>query len=157
MNKKIVSIALVIIILIAAAFVWLLTTDNKTSDSSQRSGSSSQSESGLESAPRTNASAGSYVDYSDDVIAKTTGTKLLFFHASWCPQCRALEADISQNGVPANTTIIKVDYDTSQSLRQKHGVTLQTTVVKIDDQGNTVEKFVAYDDPTVAAIKENLL
>lgn len=103
------------------------------------------------------ASEGTYVDYSNNVIASTSGTKLLFFHASWCPQCRSLETDIKQQGVPSGTTIIKVDYDTNQSLRQKYGVTLQTTLVRVDDNGNLVKKYIAYDDPTLASVKQNLL
>ncbi len=94
---------------------------------------------------------GTYIDYSADSIAKTPGTKLLFFYAPWCPQCRMLDADIKAKGVPDDTTIIKVDYDSNQALRQKYGVTIQTTFVRVDDAGNMLQKFVAYDDPTLAA------
>ena len=107
--------------------------------------------------PSSAPATGAYVDYSSSVIASTTGTKLLFFHASWCPQCRALEADIKKQGVPDGVTIIKVDYDTNQALRQKYGVTLQTTIVKVDDNGNLVKKYVAYEDPTLDSVKANVL
>jgi thiol-disulfide isomerase/thioredoxin len=105
----------------------------------------------------TNQSPGHYVDYAPDTIGKTTGTKLLFFHAPWCPQCRQLEADIKSSGVPNDVTIIKVDYDSNQSLRKQYGVTIQTTLVRIDDQGKLIKRYVAYDSPTVAAVKQNLL
>ncbi len=101
--------------------------------------------------------AGSYVDYKPGIIEQTAGTKLLFFHASWCPQCRALEADIKKSTIPANVTIIKVDYDSNQALRQKYGVTIQTTVVHVDDRGNLIKKYVAYESPTLAAVVKNLL
>lgn len=100
---------------------------------------------------------GKYVSYTPSVISETSGTKILFFHAPWCPQCRMLEADIKQTALPDNLTIIKVDYDSNQSLRQKYGVTLQTTLVLVDDNGNFVKKYVAYNEPTYEAIKENLL
>jgi thiol-disulfide isomerase/thioredoxin len=100
---------------------------------------------------------GKYVDYSPSVVSETSGTKVLFFHAPWCPQCRMLDADIKQTALPDNLTIIKVDYDSNQSLRQKYGVTLQTTLVLVDDNGNLVKKYVAYNEPTYEAIKENLL
>jgi thiol-disulfide isomerase/thioredoxin len=103
------------------------------------------------------ARAGAYIDYSSDVIAATPGTKLLFFHASWCPQCRALDKDILATTLPENVTIIKVDYDTHQDLRQKYGITIQTTLVRVDDQGNLIKKYVAYNQPTFAAVKQNLL
>lgn len=101
--------------------------------------------------------AGAYVDYSDSIIATTAGTKILFFHAPWCPQCRALDASIKGSQIPNGVTIIKVDYDTNQQLRQKYGVTIQTTLVKVDDNGESVEKYVAYDEPTFSSVKNNLL
>lgn len=100
---------------------------------------------------------GTYVEYSSTVVAATTGTKILFFHAPWCPQCRALDNSIKTGQIPSGVTLIKVDYDTNQALRQKYGVTIQTTLVRIDDAGNLVEKYVAYDSPTLAAVTENLL
>jgi thiol-disulfide isomerase/thioredoxin len=110
-----------------------------------------------ESPAPTPSSPGKYTDYSSNIIAETSGTKVLFFHAPWCPQCRMLEADIKQTALPDNLTIIKVDYDSNQSLRQKYGVTLQTTLVLVDDNGNLVKKYVAYNEPTYESIKENLL
>lgn len=100
---------------------------------------------------------GSYMPYAADSIAKTAGTKILFFHAPWCPQCRSLEASITSGTIPENVTIVKIDYDTNQALRQKYGVTIQTTLVKIDDNGDLIKKFVAYDEPTLASVIENLL
>lgn len=100
---------------------------------------------------------GAYKEYSEEAVAATEGTRLLFFHASWCPQCRQLDASLRQSEIPSGVTIFKVDYDSNQALRQKYGVTIQTTVVKIDAQGDGVEKYVAYDEPTFAAVKENLL
>lgn len=101
--------------------------------------------------------AGSYRDYSESAFSATSGTRLLFFHAPWCPQCRLLEASIQASTIPSGVTIFKVDYDSNQSLRQKYGVTIQTTVVRVDDSGNLSEKYVAYDDPSFANVAENLL
>lgn len=160
MNKKSLVIVVVILLLIGGSIVYLLTSSaDKTAKREmigQMAGSSNTSE------PATNQDAttgqsGAYVEYSQSAITDSTGIKLLFFHAEWCPQCRDLESDIKNKGVPSGVTIIKVDYDTNQTLRQKYGVTLQTTVVRVDDQGNLVSKFVAYDDPSISAIKENLL
>ena len=90
------------------------------------------------------ANAGTYVEYSPEAIANADGVALLFFHATWCPSCRQIESEITANGVPDGVTIIKVDYDTHQDLRQKYGVTIQTTFVKVDASGNEIEKFVPY-------------
>ena len=98
------------------------------------------------------ATAGSYVDFTDDIVASTVGTKVLFFHASWCPKCRALEKEITAGPNPAGLTIIKVDYDNSTALRQRYGVTLQTTIVYVDDDGSELSKKVLTDDPSLDAL-----
>jgi len=96
---------------------------------------------------------GVYTEYSESAVADAKGTKLLFFYAPWCPQCRELDASIRSSTLPDNLTILKVDYDTNQALRQKYGVTLQTTLVQVDDAGEKVKSFVAYDSPTFDAVK----
>ncbi len=109
------------------------------------------------SADVTSVAAGIYTDYSENAFKNAAGTRLLFFHAPWCPQCRALDADIKAKGAPENVTILKVDYDSNQALRKKYGVTLQTTIVKVDGAGNLAQKYVAYDEPTLSAVIENVL
>jgi hypothetical protein len=103
-----------------------------------------------------NQKGGSYEEYSEARLAETSDTRILFFHASWCPQCRALEADIKKQGVPTGITIFKVDYDKSQGLRRKYGVTLQTSVVKVDEKGNLISKFTPYQKPTLENALSNL-
>jgi len=101
--------------------------------------------------------AGQYVDYSPELVASTPGDKLLFFHADWCSQCVSLEGDIEASGVPDGVTIFKVDYDSNQDLRQEYGVTIQTTVVKVDDNGDKIDSYVAYEDPTLDNVTAALL
>lgn len=101
--------------------------------------------------------ADAYVEYGYRVIDMTPGTKLLFFHAPWCPQCRALDKDILSADIPDDVTVIRVDYDKNQELRQKYGVTIQTTLVKLDDDGDYVDKYIAYDQPTFEAVRQHLL
>lgn len=102
--------------------------------------------------------AGKYIVYSEDLLTdETLGTKILFFHAPWCPQCRELDASIQAGDIPNGVTIIKVDYDSNQKLRARYGVTIQTSLVKIDAAGNLVKKYVAYDEPSLASLVENLL
>lgn len=109
------------------------------------------------STPGSVSQAGSYTDYNPDSIASTRGKKILFFHAPWCPQCRALDASIKAGKIPEDVTIYKVDYDTNQALRKKYGVTTQTTLVLIDDNGQLVKKYVAYDSPKLESLISNLL
>lgn len=157
MNKKALVAVLIIVVAIAGGAGYLLLSSPSETEQDMMSKTGNDTSEPATNSQDQSASLGSYVDYSETIIAETEGTKLLFFHAPWCPQCRALESDIKQSGVPSGVTIIKVDYDSNQSLRQKYGVTLQTTLVRVDDQGNLVEKFVAYDEPSLEAVKRNLL
>ena len=77
---------------------------------------------------------------------------MLFFHASWCPQCRKLDEELRAAGAPDGLTVFKVDYDSRTDLRQKYGVTLQTTVVFVDDRGESISSTVLYDDPSIASL-----
>lgn len=100
----------------------------------------------------TTSAPGDYLDYYDGAIAETPGLKVLFFHASWCPKCRALDEDIEANAIPTGMTIFKVDFDTATDLRQQYGVTLQTTIVYVDDDGELLTKGVLYENTTLDAL-----
>lgn len=87
---------------------------------------------------------GTYEAYSPDKIARAeTGDVVLFFHASWCPSCRALSTDIegSRSDIPAGLTILKLDYDKETALKKKYGVTYQHTLVQVDADGNLIKKW----------------
>lgn len=101
--------------------------------------------------------AGEYVNYSEARFAAASNARrVIFFHAPWCPQCRALEKSIKTGTIPAGWVILKTDYDTSGTLKQKYGVTLQTTMVEVDSSGNLKQKVVAYDEPSLQAIVKAL-
>ena len=95
---------------------------------------------------------GAYLDFTDGAIEATAGPKVLFFHASWCPQCRQLDDELNAEGAPDGLTVFKVDYDSRTDLRQQYGVTLQTTVVFVDDQGGLISSAVLYDDPSIESL-----
>ncbi len=176
MNKKLLVAIISILLLIGGGFAYLLTSSDaqeeldtmksdETSAQQAEEPKSTEPEAAKESVAEptatptttTQSQAGSYQAYTADAVSKSESTNLLFFHASWCPQCRQLDADITAKGAPNGVAIFKVDYDSNQTLRKKYGVTLQTTVVRIDASGNLVEKFVAYDSPTLQAVKDALL
>ncbi len=58
---------------------------------------------------------------------------VLFFHASWCPTCRALDTEIKNglNRIPNNTEILKIDYDQYSDLKREYNVRYQHTLVFI--------------------------
>lgn len=87
---------------------------------------------------------GTYESYSPEKIAfASEGDVILFFHAPWCPTCKALDSDINGelSQIPANTKILKVDYDSSSELKKKYGVTYQHTLVQVDAEGNMITKW----------------
>ncbi len=116
-----------------------------TPASSEGSTSSSTSLAGGSSA----TAGGSYVtraEYEADPAAYS-GTKVVyFFHASWCPSCRATEKAIDAHGVPAGLTVVKVDYDTETDLRRTYGVTQQHTFVQVDGAGKELATWTGSPD-----------
>jgi thiol-disulfide isomerase/thioredoxin len=160
MNRKILIIIVIIVTAVVASGIYVLT--RKDSQSSQSTGVASPSETINSSTNNTSGSEpsqkGKYVEYAASTFtADTSATKILFFHAPWCPQCRALDKDIRENNIPDGVTIYKVDYDTNQNLRKQYGVTLQTTVVKVDSNGTLVAKYIPYDNPTFDNVINNIL
>lgn len=89
-------------------------------------------------------SRGAYLPYEASKLAMAeTGDVVLFFRASWCPGCRALDSDIAAHleEIPSDLTILKLDYDTETELKKKYGVTTQHTLVQVDAQGNLIKKW----------------
>jgi len=132
-------------------------TDTKSDQSKTGNTGAGDKQTGGSGGGSSAAQPGQYVDYSPELVASTPGEKLLFFHADWCSQCVALVEDIEASGVPDGVTIFKVDYDSNQDLRQEYGVTIQTTMVKVDDNGEMIDSYVAYEDPTLDNVSAALL
>ena len=156
MNRRLLLASAIVLLVIGAGVLYVLFQKNVTIGSDEINVESSE----MQTNPQPelpNATTGKYVEYTEDSFASAKGERLLFFHAPWCPQCRALDESIKASELPSGLTIFKVDYDSNQLLRAKYGVTLQTTVVKVDEGGNKSNSFVAYDEPTFQSVKRALL
>ncbi len=86
-----------------------------------------------------------YMNYDEAKVSEalTSGQKVaLFFHATWCPSCKALDKVInsSLSSIPADTLILKVDYDTSTDLKKKYRVVGQHTTVILGADGTEKSK-----------------
>ena len=84
--------------------------------------------------------AGTYAAYDADAVkaAQAAGkTPVLFFAASWCPNCRALDAAIQAHAteIPSSVAVFKVDYDASDDLKKAYGVRMQHTLVALRADG----------------------
>jgi len=89
---------------------------------------------------------GAYKDYSVATVEseQQAGNKVvLFFHASWCPFCKAANQAFTSRAseIPSGVTILKTDYDSNTELKQKYGVSYQHTFVQIDSDENQVSKW----------------
>lgn len=112
-----------------------------------------EGETGMEKNDSVMMSKGSYQVYSANKLALAASEDVvLFFRATWCPTCRAVDADIRANisAIPAGLTILDVNYDSSSALKQKYGVTTQHTFVQVAADGTLIKKWTG--SPTLAAL-----
>lgn len=91
-----------------------------------------------------------YLDYSAQNFAqaKKHGKTLLFFAATtWCSNCLAIEEEIIKRNseLPKELTILKVDYDRDSDMKAKYGVTMQTTLILLDEDGNEIRRWIGTD------------
>lgn len=156
-STLIIILAIVAVVVAAMLYIILRPQQVSTPGDSANTNGTQQTGNGTEPANGGNATEpstpGRYEDYNEMAFNQAEGRRILFFHAPWCPQCRALDASIKESTVPSGVTIFKIDYDSNQPLRQKYGVTIQTTLVEVDENGNEIKKYVAYDEPTFDAVK----
>ncbi len=101
---------------------------------------------------------GSYVDYSEAALASASkdGRAVLFFKANWCSTCSVLDEElINETGeLPEDVTVLKVNYDKAKDLKKQHNVTVQHTLVQVDEDGRELKKWVGGG---VDAILEQLI
>ncbi|WP_102126885.1 thioredoxin family protein [Deinococcus planocerae] len=85
-----------------------------------------------------------YQPYSKAAFDAAKGMRrVLFFHATWCPNCKAADADLTKNlaGLPRNVVVFKTDYDRETALKRQYGITSQHTFVLVDAGGRALTKW----------------
>lgn len=98
-------------------------------------------------APEITFDLANYVPYSTVALtaAQERGHVLLFFAATtWCQTCSALEKEIVARSreIPADVTILKVDYDNDTALNRQYAVASQHTLVLLDQNSKELKRWV---------------
>jgi thiol:disulfide interchange protein len=79
-------------------------------------------------------------------------TTLVFFHAPWCPVCRAQEPKVLAhlNGDAKHVVAFRVDYDSNMALRKEMNVQKQSTLILFDGMKETARLSYKSDDASVS-------
>lgn len=155
MSKRVAIIGIFAIVFIGCAYAYSTLSRHTSVNTPPSSTVSSKND---VSAPTTvPSSPGRFIEYSSDALsAPEYSTTILFFYAGWCPECRGFEKAINAGTIPTSTQILRVDYDNSSDLKQKYGVTIQSTFVRIKSDGALQAKWVGYGrDKSIQTILDN--
>lgn len=166
---------IIIGLLIIAAVIFLVTRNNSQNTDTLEVTSEIMSQDGMDNgenmmetepqvnmmedtstAGTTDLSSGYEAYMSSKLAFANEGNVVIFFRASWCPSCRALDEDIkaSLGDIPNNLLILDANYDTENEMKQKYGVTTQHTLVQVDAEGNMIQKWAG--GSTLESIIEKL-
>jgi thiol-disulfide isomerase/thioredoxin len=85
--------------------------------------------------------------FSDEKAARDLAVKgpvVYYFAASWCPDCREDYEDLKANlyRLPANLTVVFVDFDNAADLKRRYGVPIQDVFVQINAKGDKLKLWV---------------
>lgn len=92
------------------------------------------------------AMQGMYHNYDPQSFAAASNdTRVLFFHAPWCPMCRNDDAMLQKTPLPEGVMVYKVDFDNAADLRKQYGVVMQDTFVLVDARGKKAAQWVGFE------------
>lgn len=103
----------------------------------------------------TNSSSAKLVNYSENTFEEEImeGRNVVYFAATWCPTCKALNDELAEDisSLPSDLTIIKADYDEEVALKQEYGITIQHTLVQVDENGKEITRWSGGGIETIQA------
>jgi thiol-disulfide isomerase/thioredoxin len=88
------------------------------------------------------------VQYSADTDLKALaaeGKTVVFFFATWCPNCILTLTELSEkwSEIEPDITLVIADYDTETALKAEYGVTYQDTFVLLDSSARAAKLWNA--------------
>jgi thiol-disulfide isomerase/thioredoxin len=71
---------------------------------------------------------------------------VLFFRAYWCGACANAAAEIADEAPrgPSDLVVLEIDYDDSEDLKRRYGVTLQHTFVQVGAAGEKLGQWTGF-------------
>ena len=93
--------------------------------------------------PRWIAEGWLYLPYTPTALAQASGNIVLFFYASWSPSGIDTNKDITAKvaELPKDLTILRVNFDDADAMKQQYGVTDQQTFVQVTNTGELIKKW----------------
>ena len=98
--------------------------------------------------PAGNVKGGQYLEYSAGTYeAAAPFARVLFFHATWCPTCKAADRAFQDKiaELPADVVVLKTDYDSEIALKKTYSITYQHTFVLVDKDGKALATWSGGD------------
>ncbi len=102
-----------------------------------------------------------FTPFTKEAFAQATAsgkTTLVFFHAPWCPICKAQEPKVLAhlNGDARDVVAFKVDYDSSTELRKEMKVEKQSTLILYDGTKEVARLAYKSDDASIDGLFEHV-
>lgn len=141
MNKGLLIAIGVGAIIVLVGIAVVISSNNRTNDSTSINSNTNSLNNNSTDVVVENSR---YIEYSAVKFDNNSDKKrVYFFHASWCPTCKIVNKEFSENsaGIPKDVILFKTDYDTENELKKKFGITYQHTFVLVDENGNEVTKW----------------
>jgi len=93
--------------------------------------------------PRGIAEGGLYLPYTPTALAQASDDIVLFFYASWSPASITTHKDIiaKKATLLKDLTLLQVNFDDSDTMKQQYGVTEQNTFVQVTNTGELIKKW----------------
>ncbi len=101
------------------------------------------------------ASLVEYSETTDLAALAKKGPTVIFFFATWCPNCILTLTELSEkwDQIDPGATVVIADYDRETELKAKYGVTYQDTFVLLDADAGAAKLWNAGG---IATLNENL-
>ena len=102
-----------------------------------------------------------FMPFTKEAFAQATAsgkTTLVFFHAPWCPICKAQEPKVLAhlNGDAKDVVAFKADYDSNADLRKEMKVEKQSTLILYDGTKEVARLAYKSDDASIDGLFEHV-